>query len=334
MLVTAAGQIGERIARAREESLRRAQALSEQQARELASRLAAERSAARLELAEVYRAQWWDQATPDQISHAHQVARAWSGEDPEAVRAEQRIRDEVRTRFGVDVDDAHGVPAAVRAAVERADLTWRGDAPSPAHAGTADELRQAREWFAQHDPQWLEQWESQYRGADTLSGMRSGERALIEAWRSRLAAAEVARPHADAEHTRAAEESAEAHQLMQLADREDAAAEQARATADHEPDPDERAAALRDLEDHHRSARAARVAAEPLYDSAERRGITAQEMKAQGVPPEQVATMMRADVSQARPATEATKSPTGRAPKARRSSRTRGAQVQRTGLDG
>ena len=121
VMVTAAAQIGERITRAREDAQRRAQATSEQEARELASRLAAEQRAARVELGNVYRSEWWDRATPEQIGQAFQVARAWSQEDPEAVRAETRMRDELRTRYGVDVDQTHADPAAVRAAVERAE---------------------------------------------------------------------------------------------------------------------------------------------------------------------------------------------------------------------
>lgn len=121
VLVTAATQIAERIARAREDAQRRAQATSEQEARELASRLAAEQRAARAELGNVYRSEWWDRATPEQIGRTYQVARAWSQEDPEAVRAESRMRDELRTRYGVDVDHTHADPAAVRAALERAE---------------------------------------------------------------------------------------------------------------------------------------------------------------------------------------------------------------------
>ena len=47
VLVTAAGQVGERLARAREEALRNAQARSEQEHRELQSRIEAERRAER-----------------------------------------------------------------------------------------------------------------------------------------------------------------------------------------------------------------------------------------------------------------------------------------------
>lgn len=121
VLITAAGQAGERIARAREESLRRSQAASEQEARELTSRLAAEQRAARAELAGVHRAEWWDRATPEEVGRTYQVARAWSREDPEAARAEDRMRDELRTRYDVDVEPSGTDPVIVQAAMRRAE---------------------------------------------------------------------------------------------------------------------------------------------------------------------------------------------------------------------
>ncbi|MET4224600.1 hypothetical protein [Oerskovia enterophila] len=132
--LTAAGQIGERYARAREEALRRAQAQSEQAARELQARIAAERGASRAELAQVYRPEWWDKAEPQDVGRAHQLARAWADSDPEAVRAEQRIKDEVRNRYGVDVDTANGDPAQVQAAVARAEQLQREQQEQRAHA--------------------------------------------------------------------------------------------------------------------------------------------------------------------------------------------------------
>lgn len=263
VLVTAAGQVGERIARAREEALRNAQAHSEQEARELRSRLEAEHRAARAELGNVYRAEWWDRATPAQIGHTYQVARAWSQEDPEAVRAEQRMRDELRTRYGVDVDNTNADPAAVRAAVERAE---------------------------------------QERG------------------------------QADAERHRAAAESAEAQRLLHEADREERRAAEARAAAVHEPDPDERARGVAEAEQHEAAADRTRDDGRTMYDSAQRRDVTARELEAKGIDRELVATRMRADVSNAKPASEAAKSPARRALKARRGRGT-GAQVQRAGLD-
>ena len=124
VLVTAAGLVAETIARARAQQRRRAQAVSEQEARALESRLAAERAVARSELAVASRPEWWNHATPEQIGHAYQVARAWSHEDPEAERAEQWISEQLRSRYGVNTADTFANsavdPAAVRAAVERA----------------------------------------------------------------------------------------------------------------------------------------------------------------------------------------------------------------------
>jgi hypothetical protein len=125
--VTAAGRIGEALARAREDAARRAQAQSEREARELSSRFEAEKRAARVELESVYRSDWWDRATPEQIGSTLATARAWGSEDPEAVRAESRIRDELRTRYGVDVDNTGADPAAVQAAVQAEQLRRQSD---------------------------------------------------------------------------------------------------------------------------------------------------------------------------------------------------------------
>jgi len=67
-----------------------------------------------------------------------------------------------------------------------------------------------------------------------------------------------------------------------------------------------------------------------VYDTAERRYSTANELEAQGIESTVVATRMRADVSQGRPATEAVKG-RGKAPKARRT-KVSAPQRQRGGL--
>lgn len=104
LLVTAAAQAGDRLARMREDALRRAQATSEREARELQSRLAAEQRSVRADLAGVQRADWWEKATPERIAQAYESAVAWRDEEPEAARAEQRIVDELRTRHGITPD--------------------------------------------------------------------------------------------------------------------------------------------------------------------------------------------------------------------------------------
>lgn len=143
VLVTAAGQVGERVARAREESMRKAQAQSEQQARELHSRLEAERRVARAEFSNAHRSDWWDRATPAQIAHTYQLATAWGHEDPDAVRAEQRIRDELQTRYDIDVNDTGADPQAVKAAVERAERL-QADGLAERRAAAAEEAEAVR----------------------------------------------------------------------------------------------------------------------------------------------------------------------------------------------
>jgi len=263
VLVTAAGQVGERLARAREQALRRAQAHSEQETREMHSRLEAEHRAARAELGSVYRAEWWDRATPEQIGHAYQVARAWAHEDPEAVRAEQRIRDELRTRYGIDAENTGATPAAVDAAMQRAEY----------------------------------------------------ERGQVEAERNREQA-----------------DRAEAHRLMRESDRQERRAEEARSAAVLEPDPAERLRAAREVQQRETVAAHLHAEGRAGYDTAERRHATANELKAQGIDQAIVATRMRADVSQGRPATDAVKA-TGQVSKARRTTVRGAAQRQRGGLD-
>lgn len=118
--MTAAGRMGEQVARLREEQARTAQAGSEQAAREQAARLSAERDAARASLAPVHRPEWWDSAQAEDVTKAYQTAKAWSDIDPEAVRAEQRIVEEARNRYGVDVTRDDG-PGGVGEAIDRAE---------------------------------------------------------------------------------------------------------------------------------------------------------------------------------------------------------------------
>lgn len=116
--MTAAARMGETMARLREQQARDAQARSEQAARELGERSRAEREAARAYLARVQQPDWWDSASAHEVTKAYETARAWRDVDPEADRAERRIIDEVRTRYGVDVERTQE-PADVATAVER-----------------------------------------------------------------------------------------------------------------------------------------------------------------------------------------------------------------------
>lgn len=116
--LTVAGRVGEHAARGREQAARTAEAASQQEARELQARMDAERSAARASLAPVEREQWWAKAGPDEVAAAWETARAWRDIDPDARRIAGRIRDEVRTRYGVDAEDTRPEPGALREALD------------------------------------------------------------------------------------------------------------------------------------------------------------------------------------------------------------------------
>lgn len=264
VLITAAGQIAERIARSREAALRSARDASEQETRELQSHFAAELRTAQAAVKGVHQRDWWDNATQKQISHTYQAAHAWGREDPDVARAEQKMKDELRSRYGVDVDNTNTDPAAARIAAERA------------------------------------------------------ERDRVQAGTERnLEAAEIA----------------EAQRLMTQADQEEHRADEARDQAEHEPNPDEQARDLAEAEDSHERGGQAREDSQMKYDSAARRKGTAHDLESKGIDGETVATRMRADVSQAKPATTAVKAGAAKAPRAHTSRGSRGAQIQPSGLD-
>lgn len=338
VLVTAAGQVGERIAGMREEALRRAHARTEQQARELQSRFEAERRAARVELGNVYRSDWWDRASAEQVAQTYQVARAWAREDPDAVRAEEHMRTEMRKRYGLDPDGL-----AERAA--RAERDARTPGPRFEARDELDGSQPVRELTRDDALAMIDRLPADAElGPVGRGGLRD-----VQAWKGTdpdvdlaiaskfphlMSQAElVALAAAEKERHRAAAEHAEAQRLMQQADREDRLADQARSAAEHEPDPDERARAAAEAAERDVFGDRAREDGRAAYDSAERREATASELRAKGIDGDVVETRMRADVSQARPATEAVAAKTaGRSPKARKT-RGRAAQAQRTGLD-
>jgi hypothetical protein len=134
--LTVAGQLAERMARAREQAARDARAASEHEAHELQVRLDAERAAARAALAAVGREEWWQRAEPDDIARAWETAQAWREHDPDARQAAERIHEEVRTRYGIDTHDLRADPGAVRAALAARD---------GAHAGAEHQSARARE---------------------------------------------------------------------------------------------------------------------------------------------------------------------------------------------
>ncbi len=102
--LTAAGRIGEELARAREKSAREAAAAEDQKGRELMARLEGERAAARAQLAPALDARWWETARAEDVVRVHQTATAWKSQDPMARSAADAIREQVQQRYGIDVE--------------------------------------------------------------------------------------------------------------------------------------------------------------------------------------------------------------------------------------
>jgi hypothetical protein len=124
-----ASRIGEQLARMREEEQRNVAAAEEHRARQLQERFDAQRAAARAQLAPAGRDDWWDKATPQMIEQAHQTATAWKAYDPEASHAAETVREQVQTRYGIDVNNTGADEASVSEALARAQQT-RSEADS------------------------------------------------------------------------------------------------------------------------------------------------------------------------------------------------------------
>lgn len=147
--LTVAGRLGEQLARAREQEMRRAQASEEQQARELQARFDAERAAARAQLAPVMDNRWWDTANGRDVERVHEAATAWKDHDPAARDAAEVIRDQVQRRYGLDVNNLGANEATVAEALAKAERD-REQAEQERRSGR-DENAQAVQLLAEAD---------------------------------------------------------------------------------------------------------------------------------------------------------------------------------------
>jgi hypothetical protein len=120
-----AARIGEQLARRREQEQRTIATAEEQRARELQERFDAQRAAARAQLAQVSREDWWDKATPEMIERVHETATAWKAYDPEAAQAAGKISEQVQSRYGIDVNNTGADEASVSEALARAQQALR-----------------------------------------------------------------------------------------------------------------------------------------------------------------------------------------------------------------
>jgi hypothetical protein len=133
--LTVAKQMVERFARLREELARNSQARTEQQTKELQARFDAERNAARASLEPVKQQEWWNTAGVDDIATAYETADAWRTVDPDIARTSDRMREELRGRYGIDVNNLDADPTTVREALARAEQDRSTAAESRGESG-------------------------------------------------------------------------------------------------------------------------------------------------------------------------------------------------------
>lgn len=98
-----AGRLGDLVMGELQRQQQAARESSEQAAQAFEEKLRSDRDTARVSLAQVHDPQWWDKAQPHEVTGAFETARAWSGLDPVAAQAQQRIATEVKERWGIDL---------------------------------------------------------------------------------------------------------------------------------------------------------------------------------------------------------------------------------------
>lgn len=204
MVTMAAMQVGQRVSQQRADSMRQAQQESQQQAQQLQQRMEAERRVAVVELSVVQNSEWWRDAGPQEVADKYATAHAWKDESPEVARHEERMRQELKDRYGIDPsrDDGQGIDAErLREEIRRVEERL-GD-PERAEAAQAESLSDA----------------AQQRGRE------NDNRATIE-----TDPQEEQRLRADAERERnqSVRHSGEAVTAYDSADRRDATAEKMR----------------------------------------------------------------------------------------------------------
>lgn len=116
-----AARVGETLARLRQESLREREhhdVQAAQEAHEAHARYTAERAQMQAALAPIHDDKWWQQAQPADITNAYILTEAWKDHDPAALAAADRIRNEVKTRYGIDTNDVGADAAYLQSGIE------------------------------------------------------------------------------------------------------------------------------------------------------------------------------------------------------------------------
>lgn len=264
-----------------------------------------------------------------------EIARAREERLREQRRVDERAAAELAQRFEAEKRAA----VAELSQVHRADWWERAD---PERIGQT--YATARAWApeaaeaAQAEQTMRHQLRERYGVDLDRTDPRTVSRE-VDAWQQRLE--QQRRQEADRERTSETAERAEAAMLLDQAAREDrrasAARQDERETRDlPAEDVAEFVAGAQDRRNEAvsvDSVEGIRARADELYDSAERRAAEVRALEARGIDPEVAQNRMHADTAAGKPATLATAGAgRGRAPKARKGG-SRGAQIERAGVE-
>jgi hypothetical protein len=119
--LTVATQLGERVARLREQFARAGEARAVQTNRELEARFEGERGAMRSSLLPLSQEGWWETTSVAEIANARETAVAWRDYDDVARETNATIEREVKGRYGIDIAQAGADPSEVTEALRIAE---------------------------------------------------------------------------------------------------------------------------------------------------------------------------------------------------------------------
>ncbi|MEO5536027.1 MAG: hypothetical protein ABIR17_12960 [Pseudolysinimonas sp.] len=138
MMLMMAAQSARSAVQRRQDRTQQATRADLEQARFFQAQLDAERATARAELAVVHNSSWWDQANVRDVARVYETAVAWRDEDQPARDAESRIKQELRDRYDIDVNEWGADPSVVAARLE---ATERARGEQEEQEGLATEER-------------------------------------------------------------------------------------------------------------------------------------------------------------------------------------------------
>lgn len=307
--ITAGARLGEQLSQAIAQRARELEARAATEARDLRDRFEAERAAAIVEVKQVHSAEFWNQNDPHRIGQTFATARAWSDFEPEARNAEDRMKTELRERYGIDTDALEGDPTMVQEWVAQLEAERLDRLAQEERRKEQIERRDASQLLVDADrlDRMADQIEARAYESDPED--RQGADSQIDALRDQ----------ADELRAEAAKAEPEGEQrlgdALLEADRLDRTADEVEARA-YESAPDDRHGTGSQIDALRRRAYELRAEGAQDYDSADRRAARAAELQGKQLDQETVATRMRADVSQGRPASEAVSA--GKVAKARK----------------